>query len=775
MLKDRYLEKCKKLYAIKAGEILVKIWNNDYLELSYDLLEQNNKVKMTNAFVTILEKELKILNKKSIRPTDENQEDQDKETINVDTIIKKITKRHRVGGKRDKSGVDQDWIENKINKIHENRFNQRGWVSTFEDIFENIPHLFETYKEIQKKLFEKTIHKEIKQTEFQNKLKEFSQIFNLSNKEIEIITFLFLTKTDSVIEDFFGGRDMNLSNLSKSTRYFCRFFEIKPWELREFFSKNSVLIKAGIIQKSSFIRRRSENVLELSDTVVSFLCGISAENLESEYVKKVSLNDALKLNDHNVSDEKKSIFKHLLSTDKGCNIILYGHPGTGKTEFAKSLGLETGKDIYFINQSDENDEEDLDFRKQAIIAAHNIISPKNSIIVVDECDTILNIFDGFWKCETKDGQDRKAWINEFLDNATHKIIWISNKVNGIDESTKRRFSFSMEFTPLSYFQRKRVWETQINKQSINFMKQEDIELMARELKVNSGGITLALRDVNEMKELKSDKEKMEVLTTLLRQHKSFTEDEVIGLIKKSNKYSLDVVNSNYPLEKILQTTDEFLRNAEQFNRIGIYNMNILLQGPPGTGKTEFVKHLAEVTDKELIIKRASDIRSKWYGESVKNIAQSFKEAQENGSILFFDEADSFFGSRETASTHHGEETNEFLTQMENFQGVLICATNFTDRLDQASLRRFNHKIKFDYLNERGKKHLFLTYFSELFESLPQEDTWRKLEKIQGLTPGDFKVVYQKNAFTKCDPLNLVKEIENEVSYKKAFSKKVGLS
>jgi SpoVK/Ycf46/Vps4 family AAA+-type ATPase len=235
------------------------------------------------------------------------------------------------------------------------------------------------------------------------------------------------------------------------------------------------------------------------------------------------------------------------------------------------------------------------------------------------------------------------------------------------------------------------------------------------------------------------------------------------------------VNSNYPLEKILKTADEFLRNAEEFNRYGIYNMNILLQGPPGTGKTEFVKHLSEVTDKELIIKRASDIRSKWYGESVKNIAQSFKEAQENGSILFFDEADSFFSSRDTASTHHAEETNEFLTQMENFQGVLICATNFTDRLDQASMRRFNHKLKFDYLATDAKKKLFLSYFGDHILTDPEESTWLGLERIPGLTPGDFKVVYQRNAFTKKDPNELIMELEEEVKYKKAFSKKVGLS
>jgi len=772
MLKDSYLENCKKKYIIKAGELLGKTWTDTYLEFAHGQLEGDDFEKI----ISVLEDNLGKLVK-----TDNPANLDEKLSIGDNDRIEIIRNSAMLGANRRRSRylrkqarirfekIDKDEILNTLKNLRESKYYPNKWAGNLESLFEMVPDLFLVYLKVQKEILEKSLKKKEGNSNFKSHLESLKQIFKLSEKEADVITFLFLTRADDHIDDFFGSRNVNILNLAKSIIYFCKFFNVKPEEIRNFLSKDSTLIKAGII------RKQSRDDLDLSDKVLSFLGGFSNETLEQQYVRKIDLSDSIKMSDHNISNEKINIFKNLIDIQKGCNILLHGHPGTGKTEFAKSLAEETGKDIYFVNPSDEKEDEDLDFRKQAIIAAQNIINPSNSIIVVDECDSIINVYEGMWKCETKNGLDRKAWINSVLESTNHKIIWISNKVGGVDESTKRRFSYSLEFQPLSYPQRKKVWETQINKQKIDFLGKSEIELLARELKVNNGGITLALQDVSQMKGLGSREAKMEMLISLLKQHKAFTEEVSIGLVKKSSKYSLDIVNANYPLDKILEFSDEFFHQREKFERAGIYNLNILLQGPPGTGKTEFVKHLAECTDKELIIKRVSDIKSKWYGESVKNIAASFKEAQENNSVLFFDEADSFFGSREDSRDLQAEETNEFLTQMENFHGLLICATNFTDRLDQASMRRFNHKIKFDYLNLVGKRKLFLNYFSDILQSHPSADVWIKLDRIAGLTPGDYKVVYQKNAFSKQAPEHLVAELESEVSYKKAFTKKLGLS
>lgn len=769
MLKDNYLEDCKKRYTIRAGELLGKNWNVNYLELAYNQFERKDLEKIIRAIKDSIKSNLKET--LPLPNSEQNTEDEHNESINLATIVS-TRKRHRSGFSYLKTNLkdfDKEDLEHTLTNLESRKYYPNHWTSNIEKIFEMVPHLFLIYKKIQNEILETALNKKRYDSDYQKNLIKFSTIFNLTEKESEIITFLFLMRVDQIIDAFFGNSNIDLFNLAKSTKYFCRFFDINPEELRKIFSKNSTLFKAGIIQ-----RRRNDDI-ELSEKVIGFLGGYSNESLENVYVKRWDQTDTIKIEDHHVNEDKISILKNLLSIEKGCNILLYGHPGTGKTEFAKSLVLETGKNIFFLNQADEDGEENLNFRKQAIIAAQNIIDPKTSVMVIDECDNIINMRQGFLLFENDRSDDRKAWINDLLENTKHKIIWISNRVGGIDDSTKRRFSYTMEFYPLSYLQRKKVWEIQVAKQKINFLNSNDIDFLARENKVNSGGITLALMDVGQMKQIEGKEKKVEILTSILKQHKSFTESEESGLVKKTSKYNFEIINTNYPLDKIIEVSRGFFDNREKFTRSGIYNLNILLQGPPGTGKTEFVKHLAEISDKELMMKRVSDIKSKWYGESVKNIAASFKMAQKNNSILFFDEADSFFKSREDARDLHAEETNEFLTQMENFQGLLICATNFTDRLDQASMRRFNHKIKFDYLNIAGKRNLFFTYFSEIILNQPDEKVLERLDKLSGLTPGDFKVVYQKNVFNKREPIELLNELEDEVSYKKIFQKKVGLS
>ena len=125
----------------------------------------------------------------------------------------------------------------------------------------------------------------------------------------------------------------------------------------------------------------------------------------------------------------------------------------------------------------------------------------------------------------------------------------------------------------------------------------------------------------------------------------------------------------------------------------------MLFGAPGTGKTAFANHLAEQLGLPLLIKRASDILGKYVGQSERNIARMFSQAQKQGALLLLDEADSLLGDRRDARAHWEIiQVNEMLTQMERFDGIFICTSKLMDKLDAASLRRFDFKVKFDYLD-----------------------------------------------------------------------------
>jgi transitional endoplasmic reticulum ATPase len=130
------------------------------------------------------------------------------------------------------------------------------------------------------------------------------------------------------------------------------------------------------------------------------------------------------------------------------------------------------------------------------------------------------------------------------------------------------------------------------------------------------------------------------------------------------------------------------------------------------------------------------------GKTEKQIAAAFDEADREGAVLFLDEADSLILDRKTASrSWEASQTNEVLTQMENFTGICICCTNLLDHLDESALRRFTWKIKFLPLTDEGKEALFRKYFQP--QGRLANGVKTALREIRDLTPGDFKTVRQR--------------------------------
>ena len=148
-----------------------------------------------------------------------------------------------------------------------------------------------------------------------------------------------------------------------------------------------------------------------------------------------------------------------------------------------------------------------------------------------------------------------------------------------------------------------------------------------------------------------------------------------------------------------------------------------------------------------MVKRGSDILSMWLGEAEQNIAAMFRLAKAHGAVLLVDEVDSFLQDRRGA-VRSWEVTmvNEMLTQMESFPGVFIASTNLVDGLDQAALRRFDLKVKFDFIRPDQAQALLSRYCKSLAIPAPHAETEGTLARLTNLTPGDFAVVARQHRF-----------------------------
>lgn len=145
-------------------------------------------------------------------------------------------------------------------------------------------------------------------------------------------------------------------------------------------------------------------------------------------------------------------------------------------------------------------------------------------------------------------------------------------------------------------------------------------------------------------------------------------------------------------------------------------LGVLFTGPTGTGKTRAAEVLAGELSLRLFQIDLASVVSKYIGETEKNVSVIFREAELSQSLLFFDEADALFGKRTevtTANDHYANlEVNYLLQRIEQYQGLVVLATNFQENIDDAFLRRLQCFVQFPFPDERAREQIWRLQFPE---------------------------------------------------------------
>ncbi len=493
-----------------------------------------------------------------------------------------------------------------------------------------------------------------------------------------------------------------------------------------------------------------DNDLDFNSELFGFLNGFSTDPIANIFFER-NTEKSLPWDFYGAVVEKHGELLERIITSrsgtKAANILLYGAPGTGKTSFAKTLAERLRRSCYLIKQKpgiNRDAEGKPEFRFGALGVCADMVDPTQSLIIVDEADEMLrgggggNFLASIFGGNVSVGD--KGRLNMVLDSSKVPTIWITNTpAEALDESSRRRFDYAIRFEPLTDAQRKMIWRNNICKMNLEPLIPDELQTKLASLyPVSAGGITLVLQNLSKM--TPGPEEVEGLIEKLMRPH-----CELLGISTQKNKmlpakdYSLSGLNikGKIPLENIVGAVRNYLNGKR--NEIDRPRMNLLLSGAPGTGKTEFVKYLGAVLNTKVIVKMGSDLLDMYVGGTEQAIKQAFAEAEKEHAILFLDEIDGMLQSRERA-TRNWEVTqvNELLHRMENFDGVMIGATNFAVNLDPAVMRRFTFKLEFDYLDDAGKK----IFFERMFHAQLVPDEERRLAQIQHLAPGDFRTVRQ---------------------------------
>lgn len=588
-----------------------------------------------------------------------------------------------------------------------------------------------------------------------------SQKLGLSDLEEEIFVITGLFHIVRPVFDFMYETSIEFSN----TRLFEMYSIMTGASLNtvsECFNKNALLLETKLMQLNAEIAPFEEKI-EIDQAFLSqFLTKYSNEEelfklfFDEPKESKLTVGQF-----EHIQDDLNLCLAYLKNAIankvSGVNILVYGSPGTGKTELASVIAKELGIKLYEVRSTSMGGHPIKGKQRFTYYQTTQklLAGGKNSIVMFDEIEDVfpqndfLSMLMGGPKATMEDYG--KAWVNKVLETNKTPTIWISNSIDHIDSAYLRRFDYSFELLSPSksvrlHMAKEYMGESAVSKEwmdrltdyksitpaqltsiakVINMVKTEDIEL-------NNKTATQVLR--NSLK--------------LLNQNRS-------EVVQSVTDYSINYLNTSVNIEQIASKL-----NANSHCTFCFY-------GVAGAGKTNLAKHLASILNKPLLVKRASDILSKYIGETEQNIASMFEQAKAENAILLLDEADSFLQDRKNAkNSWEVTSVNELLTQMESFNGMFICTTNLMDKVDDASLRRFDFKIRFDYLTEAQRLNLFAQEYIRQGGDIGEitEDIKIKLKQLSKLTPGDFANILRqaKVLSIKYTATEMVQKLEEEV-------------
>ena len=470
----------------------------------------------------------------------------------------------------------------------------------------------------------------------------------------------------------------------------------------------------------------------------------SLEPYFSDLLKILDCNNAYALDSFSVKSESLEICSDLLNGKNPVSILFYGKPGSGKTELAKSLCKQTGKKVYIFKNETETNEDCNVFGRLVCLLS---IERNDSILIVDEADSLIKTLDYsfFGVFPSKN----KGTVNKMLENNKDKVIYIINHQNQIDESTLRRFTFSIRFEAMPASQLHAIAKTKIEPIKLEEETKLQILNMFDKYHLTGQSVDNIVKTIDGM-ECKDEESLLRKVEIVMRENSLLLNGKTKMRETVKAEYDPNVLNtSTNPLQIV-----EMVQNAAKFaekNKGTESGIRMLFYGLSGTGKTELARYIAEKLGKSILLKRASDIFGMYVGQNEKNIRNAFAEAEATDSILLFDEADSFFYDRNQAQ-HSWERTtvNEFLTQMEEFSGILICTTNLRNIMDPAMQRRFHILVEFKPMKFEGIKKMMEQYFPAYHLSNKEIE---ELEDMESVTPGDFGALSSRIRFMNQDEVN----------------------
>ena len=444
----------------------------------------------------------------------------------------------------------------------------------------------------------------------------------------------------------------------------------------------------------------------------------------------------------------------LAGGQRGVNVLLYGAPGTGKSQFAAALARELAVPCFApLREDDDGDPLDGEARLCKAQVAQSLLGGDKALLVFDEVE---DVFAGALFTRSV-AQSHKGWVNALLETNPVPMVWISNDVSCMDPAFVRRFDIVLEMPDLPVVRKEALFRARAVYQPAAAV----VRRFAEQEGLSPAVLTRTLHVANT---LAADADDLATQCLLLCNQTLQAQGRKPLTLPPTGQvdYALDWVACDADLAQISAGLV-----ARRQGRICCY-------GPPGTGKSAWAQWLGRQADMPVLLRRGSDLLGMYVGETERNIATAFHQAEAQGMLLVLDEVDGFLFAREGAvRSWERSMVNELLTQVERFPGLLVVSTNMLDALDAAALRRFDVKLHFGFLRREQVLSLAGAQAQALGLALGAAQQ-QQLAAMSHLTPGDFAAVARRHRFAPfADDTAWVAALAAECTLKPQAARKMG--